>query len=477
MSVEARPNILFITTDQQRTDTLGVYGSRQVKTPHVDALARQGTLFERAYSQNTVCIPARTSMATGRYIHQHTVDYMEEVIDDTPPTPAWERTIPERLQTAGYHTAAFGKLHVWPERGYDEKITTGGKGARWTKSAGLPFGLGPLGRDYAAWLEARHPGGYELIYEQRRRPEYRKFRSALDNVLPLEEYVDWWITQNTIDFLKRGHDRPFYVQCGFCGPHDPMDPPEPYCRMYDPDEVELPPNYRINLDGSPRDTTEEEDAIARYHIAHYWGLVTLIDDMVGKIVATLEETGLVENTLVIYVSDHGEMLWERGRLAKSFFYEPIIRMPMIVVPPKGVASCGTGAPACAKTSRPGAAGPHVKTVSGIVETFDLAPTMLDYARAGIPPEMTAASLRPLIESGGSGKEVALSEFVASDRSFRTVCAVTGRFKYVWSSGVRPEEFFDLANDPLERTNLIDEAEHQGEIARHRKLMIDRLSAT
>ena len=124
-----------------------------MKTPHIDALAARGTVFERAYTQNAVCIPARTSMATGRYIHQHGVDYMEEVIDDTPPLPAHERTVPELLQAAGYHTAAFGKIHVWPERGYTEKQTCGGKGARWTKSAGLEIGLGPLGRDYAARLE------------------------------------------------------------------------------------------------------------------------------------------------------------------------------------------------------------------------------------------------------------------------------------------------------------------------------------
>ena len=396
-------------------------------------------------------------MATGRYIHQHTVDYMEEVIDDTPPTPAWELTIPERLQTAGYYTAAFGKLHVWPERGYHEKQTTGGKGARWTKSAGLEFGLGPLGRDYAAWLEKRYPGAYEMIYEQRRRPEYQKYRSAIDNVLPLEEYVDWWIAQNTVDFIRRPHTRPFYVQCGFCGPHDPMDPPEPYCSLYNPEDVELPPNYGINLDGSPRKTTPEEDAIARYHIAHYWGLVTLIDDMVGRIVKALEDSGKLDHTLIIYVSDHGEMLWERGRLAKSFFYDPIIRMPLIVLPPKGAT--------------------HQQRIDGIVETFDLAPTMLDYARAGVPPVMTATSLRPLIETGGPGKEVAISQYVAGDRSLKTLCAVTQRFKYVWSSGVRPEEFFDIENDPLERRNLIGKAEHQGEIAHHRKLMIDRLSVT
>ena len=457
MSEGTRPNILFITTDQQRLDTLGVYGAKQVKTPHLDALAARGTVFERAYSQNAVCIPTRTSMATGRYIHQHGVDYMEEIIDDTPPLPEHEKTVNERLRAAGYHTAAFGKIHVWPERGYDEKITTGGKGARWTKSAGLDIGLGPLGRDYAAWLEARHPGAYEMIYEQRRQPEYRKYHSAIRNVLPLEEYVDWWIAQNTIDFLRRDHGKPWLAQCGFCGPHTPMDPPEPYCSMYDPDEVELPPNYHINLDGSPRETTEEEDAVARRFVAYYWGLVTLIDDQVARVVETLEDTGQFENTLIIYVADHGEMLFERGCTAKGRHFDPIIHMPLIVVPPKG--------------AKP------VPRVAGIVETFDVGPTMLDYARARIPKNMSASSLRPLVEHGGGGKEVALCQQVAHDRSWRTISATTKRCRYIWSdTDDRPEQLFDLENDPLERTNLIGEATYQDEIARHRKLMIDRLSA-
>ena len=236
-----------------------------------------------------------------------------------------------------------------------------------------------------------------------------------------------------------------------------MDPPAPYCSMYNPDEVELPPNYSITLDGSPRKTTPEDDAIARYNIAHYWGMCTLIDDMVGRIVTALEESGKLENTLIVYVSDHGEMLWERGRLGKGLFFEPIIQMPLIVAPPAGV------------KPQP--------VIDGIVETFDVAPTMLDYALAGIPPEMSASSLRELIEKGGPGKEVALSHYGDGRHTFKTLCAVTERFKYIWADRERSEEFFDLENDPLERTNLINDPAHADEISRHRKLLLDRLSVT
>jgi arylsulfatase A-like enzyme len=455
MPEESRPNILLITTDQQRMDTLGCYGSRQVKTPHLDALAARGVVFRRAYTQNPVCIPARCSWMTGRYIHQHGVTHMEETIDDTPLLPEHEVTVPQLLQSAGYRTAAFGKTHVWPERGYHEKQTTGGKGVRWVKSAGLPIGLAPLGRDYAGWLEQRHPGAYETIYAQRRRPEYRQCFSAIDNVLPLEEYVDYWTAENTISFIARKHDRPWFAWCGFCSPHDPMDPPEPYCRMFDPATVELPPNYGIDIDGAPRPTTPEQDRVARWHIAHYWGLCAMLDDLVGRVLRALDESGQAQRTLIVFVSDHGEMLWERGRLAKAWFFDPIIRVPLIVVPPRGA---GEG-----------------RRVDGIVETFDVAPTMLDYARAGIPSRMTASTLRPLVEGSGTGKPVALSHYVGSKRDFRTLCAVTERFKYIWADGVRKEEFFDLVSDPLERVNRLNDPACADEIARLRKLMIDRLA--
>ncbi|NOY81574.1 MAG: sulfatase-like hydrolase/transferase [Kiritimatiellaeota bacterium] len=187
MQDDSRPNILLITTDQQRWDTLGCYGNPHVRTPHLDALAARGARFETAIVQNPVCIPSRACLQTGRYTHQHGVEYMESVIDDTPGLPPDELTVMERLQHAGYRTAAFGKIHMMPERGFHEQQVTGGKGQRWTRSAGLPIGLAPLGRDYAAWLEARDRGAYERIYEQRRTPEYRRDKGTLSNVLPLEE--------------------------------------------------------------------------------------------------------------------------------------------------------------------------------------------------------------------------------------------------------------------------------------------------
>ena len=454
MPTDPRPNILLITTDQQRYDMLGAGGKTQVRTPHLDALAARGATFTRAFTQNPVCIPSRACIQTGRYTHQHGVEYMESVIDDTPGLPPWELTFMERLQCAGYHTGAFGKIHMMPEKGFHELQITGGKGSRWTQSSGLPIGLGPLGRDYAAWLEARHPGGYEAIYEQRRRPEYDRYHTAISNVLPLEEYIDYWIAENTCEFIRRDHNKPFFAWCGFCGPHGPVDPPRPYDTLYEPEDVILPANYAVDVEGNPRTTTAEQDWIARRWCAYYMGLVTLIDDMVARIVRALQERGVMDNTLILFTTDHGEMMFERGRLGKGNFNEAVIRVPLVVVPPGGSA--------------------NPRQVDGLVEIFDIAPTALDYATAEVPATMSASSLRPIVEGQGAGKDAILSEYVTNDRAQRAVCVRTERYKYeYWAPGGK-ERFYDLEEDPLERRNRIDDDRYRDQIDEHRRRMIEQL---
>ena len=492
MSQDPRPNIVIITTDQQRYDTLGVNGNELIHTPHLDALADRGTLFHNAIIQNPVCIPSRACLQTGRYTHQHGVRYMESVIDDTPGLPAHEITFMERLQAAGYHTAAFGKIHMMPEKGFHELGVCGGKGGRWTQSAGLPIGLGPLGRDYAAWLEARHPGGYEKIYEQRRRPEYKRNRTCISNVLPFEDYVDYWIGQNTVDLIDRGHSTPFFVWCGFCGPHGPIDPPRPYDGLYPIDDVPLPPNYQVDQNGEHRATTPEQDLMARRFVAYYWGLMTLIDDMVGRIVAALERTGQLDNTLILFTSDHGEMAFDFGRLGKGNFLDPVIRVPLIVVPPgEGAAHQDVRPPASSlqatrvereRPSEPnGPPGPRggsrAREVSGLVETFDVAPTILDYASAEVPADMSATSLRPLIEAGGTARQVAVCEYETNNRLRSGVCVRTDRYAYSYWAPDGAEQFYDLESDPHERTNLAGDPGSRDELDRHRRLLIDRMMCT
>jgi len=461
-SSPSRPNILLITTDQQRYDTLGVTGNEFIHTPHLDVLARRGTLFEHCIIQNPVCIPSRACMQTGRYTHQHGVRYMETVIDTTPGLPEWETTFMERLQQSGYRTAAFGKIHMMPPKGFDELQLTGGKGQRWTQSEGLPIGPGPLGPYYAAWLEERDPGAYERIYEQRRTPEYKQLCSALPNVLPTDEVVDHWIAENTLEFLSRDHDQPFFVWCGFCGPHGPFDPPEPYASMYAPEEVPIPPTYLADTSNKPpfqrgaggRFRREPDDSLIRRIISYYYGLCTLIDDEVGRILQVMEQRGLLDNTLIIFTSDHGEMLGEFGMMGKGNFYESVIRVPTIVVPPG------------AKANR--------SRISDVVEVFDLAATILDYAGCQIPDSMEAKSWRPLLDGEGAGKECALCEYTNNDQTLSGKCLRTERYSYAYWGVEQGEEFYDLVDDPLQLRNLATDPAYRHLVDEHRLLLLDKL---
>jgi arylsulfatase A-like enzyme len=458
----ARPNILLITTDQQRYDTLGVNGSQVCRTPNLDALASRGVRFDRAYIQNPVCIPSRACLMTGRYTHQHGVRYMETVIDRTPGLPDWELTIQRRLQLAGYHTAAFGKIHMMPDRDFDTMQTCGGKGARWTQSSGMDIGPGPLGPQYASWLESRRPGAYEEIYAQRRRPEYTKYHTAVVNVLPLEEYVDYWIAGNTIDFLKRDHDRPFFAWCGFCGPHGPMDPPKPYDELYPFGEVPLPetltrpgdPNKPLWSRGSTQSfASPQGEEKARRLIAYYWGLCTLLDDQVGRILATLHEQGLADNTVILYTTDHGEMLCDWGRLGKSNFYEQVIRAPFLA-----------WAPGCAGGT----------VVDSLIETADLAATVLDYAGVPLPAQMSAQSLRPLLDGKPGGRDSVLCEYTTNDQSRSGKCLRTRDAKYVFWGMDQPEEFYNLVTDPGEKRNAVGDPAYAEQVTEHRRLLLDRV---
>jgi arylsulfatase A-like enzyme len=466
--------VLLIQTDQQRYDTLGVTGNRYVKTPNLDALASRGTLFRHGYIQNPVCIPSRACIQTGRYTHQHGVEYMENVIATSPGLPPWETTFMERLQQAGYTTAAFGKMHMLPPKGLDEMRLTMGKGARWTVSAGSPLGPSQLGPVYAEWLEQKRPGAYEEIYAQRRQPEYREQANAVVNVLAADEYVDYWIGENTWQYLDReraGDAQPFFAWCSFCGPHGPWDPPEPYASMYPIDDMPVPELLRArqqNVAGEEgrkgRFDREDGERLIRKITAYYWAMMTFIDDMVGRIMEVMTRRGLWENTLVLYTTDHGEMLGDFGRTGKGNFTEQVIRAPYFLVPPG---------------SKSGASAPRY--VDSLVEHIDLAPTILDYAGVEQPAELPGMSLRPVIEDASGDlrpktKDTVLCEYVTNNRSRRSKCLRTERYKYVFNGAddPTPVEFYDLQEDPRELVNVAGDPAYRAEVQRHAELLLDKL---
>ena len=461
--------ILLITSDQQRIDTLGVYGSKTAKSPHLDRLASEGTVFERAYCNNSVCIPSRASIATGRYTHQHGVEYMEDVVDSTPGLPAREKTFMECLQEIGIKTAAFGKMHLYPlpPRGFDERKLTGGQGARWDAADGSPLGPGPLGSEYAEWLEKRRPGAYELIYEQRRSDEYKKYKSAVTSVLKFEEYVDTWTAGNTIEYFRKHKDSktPVFAWCGFCNPHTPFDAPKPYDTMYDPAKIEIPATFKLDMSDRPAFYMERQKIasgglspeLLKRMKAYYLGLCTMIDDLSGRIFDNLKELGIWDETLVIFTTDHGELMGDYGLFNKNCFFEPVINVPLLI--------------------KPAGETPNCRKTAGLCELMDIAPTILDYAGIEKPAGMPAESLRPAVEGRSFGKELILSEYMEGDRKRRGKCIRTERYKYIFWLPGKEEELYDLNKDPEERKNLSRSGEYSGIVSEMRVKMQAKLSSS
>jgi arylsulfatase len=465
MTAPTRPNILLITTDQQRSDTIGAHGSTHVRTPNIDRMAREGVVFDRAYVQNTVCIPSRACIQTGRYTHQHGVRYMESEIDLTPGLPDHELTFMDHLRDAGYVTGATGKIHMMPERGFDFMEIVGGKGARWTQSTGASIGPAPLGKQYADWLNARRPGGYEEIYAQRRLPEYQRNRASLINVLPLEHYVETYTLEKSIEFMTTAREAPFFLWCGFCGPHGPHDPPESHAHLYPFDQIRLPATLQHDLSDRPPHLRpqrrrgpldRETEASLRIYMSYYYCLCTLIDDYVGMLLEVLRTRGLLENTLILYTSDHGEMLGDFWRFGKGCFYEPVVRVPLIVRPPDGCP------------------GQHF---GGLAEVMDIAPTILDYAGIPCPGEMSAESLRPALEGGGLARPCVLSEFTSNDQAINAKCLISDRYKFVLWDTEQGGELYDLQEDPDELRNLYYDSGYRDIRNQHAEMLLVRLMRT
>jgi len=365
----------------------------------------------------------------------------------------------ERLQEAGYRTGGTGKLHMMPHKGFHFERFSNGKGARWKEYEGSELGQGPLGKTYASWLEKRHPGAYEKIYEQRRESEYDEYSTAIENVLPKEEYIDYWVTDQAVEFLHDPHSDPFFLWCSPMSPHGPVDPPAPYADMYSPDDVGMP-KQRDDMDDpdSPKGDAEswwgdDEEKIKRWR-AHYYGLVSFVDEMVGKLVDTLEERGIRDETMIIFTTDHGEMAGDYNLMGKGNFYEETIRVPTIVVPPGGS---------------------DVDRFDGLIETSDLAPTVLDYAGLEVPDVVPTRSLRPVLEGDrDSHRDSILCEYTTNDRSHKSKCVRTDRYKYIFNGVEDQSEFYDLEEDPNELHNLHDDPEYRSEVARYKELLLDRL---
>ena len=420
------PNILFIMADQLAASSLPVYGHPVVKAPHLSRLAQRGVVFDSAYCNFPICAPSRFSMLSGRLPHSI------EAYDNGAEFPASIPTMAHYLRHAGYHTVLCGKMHfIGPDQlhGFDERLTTDiyPSDFAWTPD----------------WLKgpAYRPTGVSMRGVVEAGPCVRSLQIDYD------DEVEYHGVQRLYDIARSGQDKPFFMTVSFTHPHPPFVAPQAYWDLYRNEDIDMPrvgPIPYEQLDEHSRwlyvahaqDQHKLTDDRVRTARHAYYGMISYVDDKVGRILRTLEETGLADNTMVVFAVDHGEMLGERGMWYKQTFFEGSSRVPLIV-------------------SMPGRFAPG--RVAAHVSLLDLLPTFLDVAHEGKAPEpvdpLEGQSLVPLM----TGQDAGDQRQVISEYSSEGVCAASrmlreGRYKYIFTRGLAPM-LFDLVADPDELNDL------------------------
>ncbi len=399
---KVRPNVVFILTDDQRYDAMGCAGHPWLKTPNMDRLAKEGVLFKNAFVTTSLCSPSRGSFLTGCYAHTHEV--FTNAGKDLNPSFA---TFPQLLQKAGYETAFIGKWHMAPKNsprpGFDHWVSFSGQGS------------------------------------------YNANKLNVDGkVVSSQNYITDELTDYAVRFLKKRHDKPFMLYLSHKAIHGPFVPAKRHANLYADVEIKSQHNPNDNLQTKPP-WGRKMDANWKSQIRDYFRTLAAVDESVGRVLATLEETGALDNTAVIFAGDNGYFHGEHGGMwDKRAAYEPSMRIPLIMRYPD--------------LAKPGV------TCEEMVLNIDLAPTILDMAGIPIPGTMQGQSWLGALK-GRPGRENFLYEyFREADRKFNrpTILAVRmKRWKYVSypQNSNLTCELYDLKNDPEELNNLIGDPKY------------------
>ncbi len=415
--VPSRPNLLFLITDQQTAGALSCAGNPYVKTPHFDRLASRGVRFEKSYCTYPLCCPSRGSLFTSRTPHELGIYGNFDADIATKGVP----TMGELFRNTGYETAYAGKWHLQ-----------------------VPFPS----------FKGKKMPGFDVLPLAGREPH---------TVDKAKEGKGLTVDPNTADaaikFLRQPHEKPFLLVVSVLNPHDICEYTEcEALRRLLPEDPEKLPPARPNL----RDADPLPAALRQFAARHadwterqwreylwvYYRLVEIADAEMGRVLASLDQAGLRGNTVLVFTSDHGEMMGSHQMVTKQKLYEEAATVPLIVAPP--------------------GAGGRVDS-QHLASGLDILPTLLDYAGIPAPGSLQGRSLRPLVE----GKTLPWRDFVASecDSGGESRLIRTARYKYiVFARGENREQFFDLEKDPGETKNLIADPALVDEVARHRGLL-------
>jgi len=447
-------NVLFIMSDQHSQAVSGCYGHEVVRTPSIDALAGRGTRFDNAFCASPLCSPSRVAWITGTHPHTNGVvtpnnsrHRSGEVYRVT--IHPGVSSLVSRFRDAGYLTHGSGFLHV------DDHVPGGGN----------PFealGFSSYGADDRSY-------GIKVGEEVRRRYHMANtisemwehtYRNVEGRPFPHGEDEMWdsVITEDGLDFISRGDTgRPFFLYIGYRAPHPPWCAPARFHEMYDPDDVGDLPNYRVSYTDKPRRVIERvnyyelwnlSEEMIRNSIAAYYGFVSYLDHCIGRLMERLEDEGLLEDTLVVYTSDHGEMLYRNGICEKHTFFEGAIRIPLIV-------------------SLPGSL-PEGASSDSLVCNIDLLPTILEMQEIEIPGFVEGVSILPTFE----GRDVQDHVFAEYYHTLDPCRMVRGRrYKYIHTEE-DVDELYDLEKDPTESINLAWYPQYSGKVREMEDLVME-----
>lgn len=441
-----KPNILFIMSDQLRADALGCAGNPHVQTPNLDRLAAEGIHFANAFTPCPLCVPARISVTTGCYPHK-AAGSKQNNGRISPGFPL----LGEELNRRGYETYAVGKLHYHPYQPPGTPRTTHGlTHVELAESGRIVHKYDPLNttrglEDYLDYLETVGWGGYS---RGNGLGNNDIFPAA--SVIPTEHYVDSWVADRAIHHLqthvREKADKPFFMWASFPKPHSAYDPPHPFDCMYDPRTLPAPIGD-ISLIRERGIGTLHQDYIrygwhtlspaAKQVIkAHYYGLVSLQDQLVGRLLAFLDDNGLRDNTIVVFTSDHGDMLGDFGLFFKKMFYNGSVRIPLLFRYP-GVTPTGVKSQA-------------------MVGLQDLLPTLLSLGGQPLERPIDGLDLSPVF----AGKRAEVRTFFVSQCNNgapdRRYMVTDRRWRYIYHEYGGIEELYDEQEDPQELRNLASE---------------------
>ena len=494
-SMPARPNFLIFVTDQMQSLSLGCNGNPDVKTPNIDLVAAAGLSFTRAYCNNPVCMPSRATMITGLTPRQH------GCLTNGCVLPQGVPTITQALTHAGYRTHAVGKLHLQPFMGPDvpadgPPVPSWESRALWGSGRITELPLPYYGfqtadfvgghvdycfGDYANWLTQHHPGVHDLYGRDSGYSVVESVQSCWRMEVPPELHYNHWVADRTMDFLQSvSPGESFFLWCSFPDPHFPFAACRPYSEMHDPSSVGLSPTHENESDpcsrlAARRQSRHDFDELAlREIVAQTYGMISHVDENVGRVLECLAVSGAAENTVVVFMSDHGEYLGAHHLLYKSEWpWEELLRIPFIWQVPGSEAGRSAS--------------------SEVVSLLDFAPTVLDYA--GVDPEvldmrgegradrdvLPGRSLRPLLDEGRDlAPRSALIEY-DEDWHPGPVCRmrtlVEDRYKLTVYPHAGEGILTDLVNDPSETVNLWDDAAHATTRSRMVETLLSQLVVT